>query len=144
MKQYTGEKKEYRTIRFIGKEISLCRKFPENAEIYRQEHILSLTPSFVLPLSYGKITIIPYTKTTVTYSEQEAMEISQEKIQVFMENLAAEGVLIQDKDIHITVGPQICTAKGTIRVIESCITRTPVEKTEISQPHLEADSASNG
>lgn len=144
VKQYTGETKVYRTVSFMENEFSLCRNLPESAEIYRQEHTIRLTPSFVLPLSYGKITIIPYTKTTETYTQQEALKISQEKIRTFMENLAAEGVLIQDKDIHITVGSQTCTAKGMIRVTESCVTRTPVEKMEIPNPSVVDDSSQNG
>lgn len=143
VKQYTGEQKKYRTVRFLGNEWSLCRSIPENTEIYRQEHTVSLTPSFALPLSYGSITLIPYTKTTETYSEQEAMELSQEKIQVFMENLVAEGAVILDKDIRITVGPQACTAKGSIRVVESCVARTPVDKTELPESPSEEESAQN-
>lgn len=131
VKEYTGQTKEYPVVSFLGNEFSFFRNLPDDAEIYRQEHTVYLTKSFSLPISYGKITVVPFAKTTRVYSEKEAMSISQEKIKVFMENLAAEGVKILGKNITVTLDGQKCTAKGTIQVVESCVTKTPVEKTEV-------------
>lgn len=127
-KEYLGENKSYPFLRFLNYEITLYRNTHEHAEIYCQEHQLSLTPSFKLPVSYGSITINPYTEISKAYTQEEAIGIEQNKIQTFMENLISTGAEITGKNISITFDQTTCRAMGSIQVIESCVEKTPVHK----------------
>ena len=126
-KIYSGEKKTYPFLRLLNYEMSFCGNIPQNAVIYRNEHQLRLTRSFKLPVSYGSITIAPYTVVEKTHTQEEALSIEQEKIQIFMENLVAKGATITGNNISITFGNRTCKAMGSIMVIESCVEKSPVQ-----------------
>lgn len=131
-RKFTGETKTYPYLRVLDHEFSFYRKSSQSAEIYRQNHQVHLTKSFKLPVYYGIISVKPYTEITNTYTREEAVAIEQEKIRFFMENLVAKGVGITGKNISISFYNDTCKAMGTIDVIESCISKTPVQKSTIS------------
>lgn len=134
VKTYVGESRKHWMVRILGHEFSLYQPRPEDTEeVYRQEKTLRLTSSFLLPISYGTVTAVPYTKSTKSYSEEEALLLARENIRVFMENLAAKDVTILGQNIQISLDGSVCKARGTVQAVESCAEKTPIQKREILQ-----------
>lgn len=62
VKSYPGEQESYPFFTFFGTDISWYHAPKNNSEIYRIERRLTLTPSFYLPVTVGKIITVPYEK----------------------------------------------------------------------------------
>lgn len=122
------EEQRYRMVQFWGHEFSFFSPEKQDADLYRTETPVYLTPSFCLPISYGTIRVRPYKTLQKTYTEKEAKALAQEHLRVFMGDLVKNGADVQKQNIMITVGPQKCVAKGHISVIEPTGKSVPVEQ----------------
>ena len=116
---YTGEKKEGYILqagnyyfRFKGKP-----KWETYDTVTKMKQ-LKLTENFKLPLYLGTITDYEYEKRMFTYTEKEAREKAQSQLEALLETLGEKGVQIQGNHVKIGIQGKVCTAKGTLTVVE--------------------------
>lgn len=95
-----------------------------------EEFPLRLTENFILPVSTGRITCIPYQKKTFSHTEQEAKAAAFQLLQNYEEKLMEKGVQISANNVKIEVDHLICVSRGTLEIIEKIGTEAPVEKLE--------------
>lgn len=53
-----------------------------------------------------------------TYTEKEAREKAQSQLEALLETLEEKGVQIQGNHVKIGIQGKVCTAKGTLTVVE--------------------------
>ncbi|NCC43165.1 MAG: hypothetical protein EOM18_06180 [Clostridia bacterium] len=126
-KEYIGEKKEYPVIGLFGKEYFYCPKKSLPAEVYKSVKPVYLTSSFCIPLSFGRISWIPYKVNNCVYNENEAKQRADEKLQQFLVTLVGQDILVCEKKINLKITSQKCIAKGVVTVIEEAKKKVPIE-----------------
>ncbi|NLK27454.1 MAG: sporulation protein YqfD [Clostridiales bacterium] len=87
-------------------------------DIIVNENTLHVTDSFYLPFRYGMITIREYEEEKLMYTEQEAKEIANNKVQRYFDRLKQNGVTILENNIEITIENNSCITQGRIIVEE--------------------------
>lgn len=129
---YTGEKKTSRFLKLFQFYIDFGRKkHPyEYYDQYSQASDLYLTENFILPISYGTMTTLPYTIEDKTYTEEEAAEKADANLYRFLKNLSEKGVEIHRKNVKIDTTADSCVVTGKVYVIEKTGTNVPVTVTE--------------
>lgn len=125
---YTGEEKTTAFFKLFQYYINLGReKQPfEFYDQYSQEKQVYLTENFVLPISYGTLTTLPYEIKNKKYTKEEATEKANNKIFIFLKNLSAKGVEIRRKNVKIDTTGSICKVTGKIYVVEKATVDTPI------------------
>lgn len=134
VKIYNKKEKRYGMLRLFGKEFSLWRDDASQAEIYRTEHPVFLTPSFCLPLSYGSIRVVPYETKTKIRTPKEARELAAAHLQVYLENLVKQGAIIKEQKVQVQIGKEKCITKGSITVVEKTGKPVSTEKIPLPEP----------
>ena len=86
-----------------------------------------LTENFRLPIYYGTSTDCAYETRIFTYSEQEAKERATLHLNTVLQSLTEKGVQISANHVKIGIQNGICTAKGTVSVIEEAGQQIPVQ-----------------
>jgi len=117
-KKYTGEKNNIYTINILGKKIylSLLQKNFKLSDVVTTDKQLSITDDYYLPLSAGKITVREYVTDEAVYSEEEALGIAGNNLEIFIKNLQEKGIQIIEKNVTIECDEKFCRASGTIKV----------------------------
>ncbi|MCI8668257.1 MAG: sporulation protein YqfD [Lachnospiraceae bacterium] len=117
-KKYTGEKNNIYTVSILGKKIylSLFQKKFKLSDVVTTDKQLSITDNYYLPLSTGKITVREYITDEAVYSEEEASQIAENNLEIFIKNLQEKGIQIIEKNVTIACDEKFCHASGTIKV----------------------------
>ena len=116
---YTGEKRKGFLLRLGNYYVRLKRKSGwENYDTVTKLKQIKLTENFRLPVYYGSIVDYAYEKQEFTYSEKEAKEKAAENLNRLLESLKEKGVQISGNHVKIRIQDKICTASGTLTVIE--------------------------
>lgn len=90
----------------------------KNVERYNSEKQLELFRGFYLPIVVGKNRVIPYSKISKSYSEEEYQSILSERFERYCEDLQKKGVEIIGNDVKIYTGSEKAEAKGTLVVMK--------------------------
>lgn len=91
---------------------------------------LKLFGNFYIPVRIGMKKQFFYENTTRSYTKQEATEIAEGNLRLFLKSLEEKEMQILEKDVKIDVGKKKCTAKGTVTVIESLAKVAPIHYQE--------------
>ena len=126
VKSYPGEQESYPFFTFFGTDISWYHAPKNNSEIYRIERRLTLTPSFYLPVTVGKIITVPYEKKSYCYSPKESLELSQKHLQNFLKNLVREDALILSRNIRTRLTANRCRSQGYVIIQIPGSEKTPI------------------
>ena len=125
---YTGEKKKgyvfqagsyYLTLKPKG-------KWQEFDTVTRLTQ-LRLTENFKLPVFWGTSVDYAYEKQTFTYTEEEAKARALDKQKALLKTLEEKGVQILGNRVKIGIQKGVCTAKGTLTVVEKAGQQVPVQ-----------------
>lgn len=126
VKSYPGEQESYPFFTFFGTDISWYHAPKNNSEIYRIERRLTLTPSFYLPITVGKIITVPYEKKSYCYTPKESLELSQKHLQNFLKNLVREDALILSRNIRTRLTANRCRSQGYVIIQIPGSEKTPI------------------
>lgn len=138
---YTGKKKQGFLLQIGKYYLRLKGKSPwENYDRVTSLHQVKLTENFKLPLYYGRVTDYAYKKRIFTYSSEEAIEKAEANLNLLLESLKEKGVQISENHVKIGIQDQICTARGTLTVIEKNEQKT---LTEILEQPMERNIQEN-
>ena len=126
VKSYPGEQESYPFFTLFGTDISWYHAPKNNSEIYRIERRLTLTPSFYLPVTVGKIITVPYEKKSYCYTPKESLELSQKHLQNFLKNLVREDALILSRNIRTRLTANRCRSQGYVIIQIPGSEKTPI------------------
>ena len=126
VKSYPGEQESYPFFTFFGTDISWYHAPKNTSEIYRIERRLTLTPSFYLPVTVGKIITVPYEKKSYCYTPKESLELSQKHLQNFLKNLVREDALILSRNIRTRLTANRCRSQGYVIIQIPGSEKTPI------------------
>jgi len=120
IKEYTGE--EYKNYYSDLTKIKFLFKMNDNHyekydEISEDTHFKILR-NYYLPIHFGNIQYKEYVEIEKKYTKEEAEQIANKKLELFLENLTKKGIQIIEKNVTIDVGEKYCKSYGTIDVIE--------------------------
>lgn len=136
VKSYPGEQESYPFFTFFGTDISWYHAPKNNSEIYRIERRLTLTPSFYLPVTVGKIITVPYEKKSYCYTPKESLELSQKHLQNFLKNLVREDALILSRNIRTRLTANRCRSQGYVIIQIPGSEKTPIGPESTSGFHV--------
>ena len=129
---YLDEVKTSRFFKVLNYYIDLGKnEYPyEYYDQYRQEQEVHLTENFILPVSYGTVTTLPYIIKNQTYTKEQAEEKANKNLFAFLKKLSQKGVEIQKKSVKINTTANFCKTTGKVYVIEKTGRETPVQEEE--------------
>ncbi len=131
-KEYTGNTKKQIDINIINSNISLSSK--NNYECFDIISIpkkISFFNNLYIPLGYTTNVYKEYKITNVKYTQDEAYDIANKKLLLYIENLKKKGVSILENNVKITIVNDVCIASGTIKCKE--VIGIPAEIENIQQ-----------
>lgn len=138
-KEYVGEEQKGYYVRTFDKEWKLDfwnSELSEHCETVVEEQQLHLWNNFYLPFYWGNQTKKYYKNVEKVYSEKEAEQIAQKKIQQFCDDLQKKGIQIVQNNVTIHMDESLCKASGTIEIIQQTGVRTPTEVLEVQQEEM--------
>lgn len=106
-----------------------------------EEHPLKLGENFYLPFVWCKEQAFEYRIQRKTYTEEEARQLAEEKLQEFCKKLKQKGVQILENHVIIVVEGEVCRAAGDLKVIEPIGTRQATKITEVQQEGQHTDES---
>lgn len=132
---YTGKQKKGYLLQ-IGDYFFDFKKKPswENFDTTTNLKQVRLTENFKLPIFYGTTTDYEYEMQKAVYTKKEAKEKVQYQLKVLLKNLKEKGVQISENHVKIKIQNNVCTASGTLLVIEKMEKKVP---TDILLQHTE-------
>lgn len=120
VKDYTGKEEHFYQAEIVNGKISSifsnCNY--EKYDQIAQEYQLKLLNNFFLPVRFWKITCKEYTEHSEDYTEEEASEILNSRLNVFLQNLQEKGIQIISNSVKIGETGANYEMSGSIRVIE--------------------------
>ncbi len=120
-KEYSGDNKSDYTFHFFSYEIKLFDakvKYPLYDTV-SDEKAPHIGESFYLPFGYKKNSYHEYQLVSEEYTEEEAIEIANERLNEYICKLQEKGVQILENNVKISVVDGKCQANGTIRTLEN-------------------------
>lgn len=129
---YLDEEKNSRFFKVLNYYIDFGKsEYPyEFYDQYRQEQEVHLTENFILPISYGTVTTLPYVVKNQKYTKEQAEEKANKNLFAFLKRLSQKGVEIQKKSVKINTTANSCKTIGKVYVIEKTGKKTPVQEEE--------------
>lgn len=120
VKYYTGKSTDDYYIDTSGKKIAfrVGKSRYKKYDTMSFDNTFKILRNFYLPIHYGRVSYREYEKTILKYTEKEAENLANIKLQVFLENLTKKGIQIVEKDVTIAINEDVCRASGQIIVIE--------------------------
>lgn len=127
-REYTGKEKNFYTFTGFEKEITpLAPKITYvNYDIVEHVKQFKLGHTYYFPFSIKISTVREYKPMRKVDSGEEAVEKAKSRLDKFQKNLSEKGVEIVGNNVKISLSGEICTAKGTIQVIEPIGKLTPI------------------
>lgn len=117
---FTGKKKKGFYFGLSGKKLFLYnpRNHYDKYDIIVNENALHITDSFYLPFLYGKITTREYTEVKKNYTQEEAINKANARLNRYFDQLNKNNVYIKDNNIKTTIKNNQCITQGRILVEE--------------------------
>ncbi|MCM1498627.1 MAG: sporulation protein YqfD [Clostridium sp.] len=115
-KEYQGTPKTHITFYFMDYCLTpyIPRIDAENFDSYTQIHKAKLLDNFYLPFGYKTVKRTPYQLRKAEYSDEEAQNILNERLQKKLQDFEQKGVEIVENNVTIEKSNGKMTAKGTI------------------------------
>lgn len=117
MKFYTNSKRNSYFCGILGKYVEVgWNNAYDNQTVVTDENQVKIFNNFYLPVNYGKKTAYEYEEVIQNYTDEEAKNILNEKLQIFLEELSEKGIQISEKNVKIEhiYGKYILKAEITI------------------------------
>lgn len=122
-KEYTNHKKQYYCLGVWGKKFYILNPF-KNYDGYNEydelvsESNLRINKNFYLPISWSKIQYVEYKSVDQVYTEEEAREIAEKKLDRYIEELRNRDVEVVENRVETSFEGDECVTKGRIIVYE--------------------------
>ncbi len=119
-KFYTGKEKKGYYLNAFQKKLFLYNprySYPMY-DIIVNEKTLHITDNFYLPFRIGRITTREYNEAKLKYTEEEAINIANVRLERYIDKLIENDVLIIENNVKITIKDNRCIARGRIVVEE--------------------------
>lgn len=119
-KEYTGNHQSAFTVEIVNwvQDIHLPWKEFSNFDVVEENHKLCLGHTYYLPISFTVKERREYTPVLCTYTEEEAKERAQARLQRFLDTLSEKEVEIMENNVTIEIRDGVCYAAGNIVVWE--------------------------
>lgn len=123
-----GTSKKY--IEIFGKTIGT--KLDEEKDFYvvDENKSLKIFGNFYLPIRIGTKTQYIYENIDKKYTKEEATDVANHKLELFLQSLEEKGMQILEKNVKIYVDQTVCIAEGTITVLEQLAKVSPINYQE--------------
>ena len=120
-KVYTKKKRNqyYAKIKSLYFGVGFTGFKEEPYEIYSEEYRCVWNESFLLPISFGRRTILGYRWVEQKYSEEEMREILKNNLEIRCKELESEGTDILRKNVEIREEHTLSRLSGTLKVRQS-------------------------
>ncbi len=137
-KEYTGREKKRFYLRFGEKEWRMPqeRPFLTYDSVIRESRPL-LFEKLSIPLYIGSYTYREYMNVEYSYSQEEAGEKLNQKINTFLETLEGKGVQIIEKDVKIEASGDSWVITGQFLVQEPVGDSVAVDKNDIGEAEID-------
>lgn len=115
-KQYTGNKKKTYGFQIINKFINIpyTIKFNSAYDCISEEHNIRIGKTYSLPFGVTSFSYREYIPKREIYAEEEAKNIAEERLEIYLADLRKKGVEILENNVKIVMVDGICKASGTI------------------------------
>lgn len=120
-KEYIKEnEKKDSIIKILNKEINILKPKlkDKNYDIIEKQIQLELFKNFYLPIYKYSKTYTPYNEVERSYTKEEAIDILEERLNIYMKKLEEENIQIISTDIEYAEEEDYLTATGKIFVVE--------------------------
>jgi len=122
-KNFTNRKIDVYVLSLNQKQFSFynpLKKFHSGKkyDIISSEENISLTHSFVLPISFAKKEYREYVEEDASYTKEELTTKSQEYFSLYVKMLKEKGVVIKNNNVKVHIDKKKCVASGTLLVQE--------------------------
>lgn len=118
-KVYTGESNKILQLNFFRKSIYLTgiqKKF-KNYDIVNDYYDIAITDNYYMPFGYNKICINEYKIEPAVYTEEEAKNILNNRLNNYMDKLSKKDIQIIENNVTIEIENNKCIAKGNFVLI---------------------------
>lgn len=133
-KVFTEKEKHHLILSLFGKQINLGGKVRySHYESNMKNHTLQIGKNFYLPLSISIETFKEYLLENAEYTKEEAVELMNEKLEQFCEDLEKKGVQILEKNVRIDCNEENCIASGNLVILNREQNRGVTEVLEIQK-----------
>lgn len=119
-KEYTGRKQASIIVEVMGwrQELHLPWKDYSNYDVVQETRQLRLGHTYVLPIGITVVQRREYQPVLMTYTEEEARQRAEERLNRYIQNLSEKEVEIMENNVTIEIKDGVCQSKGTIVVWE--------------------------
>ena len=131
-KIYNQKEHTYPFIQIGNHMFCYNKKKEQNTEYIQNSMKLRLTDSFYLPIRVGKIIVRPYEYVKRTYSEKEAVTVSNNRLRIYMDHLVKEDIEIINKSISISIQSGKCITRGYFMVWENAIEKQKIDQNSMN------------
>ena len=134
-KQYTGKHQKEIIIQVMNRSLKLSLPHKEymNYDDVEETHQLCIGHTYYLPVSLTVHERREYEPQHCQYSEEEAKERMNQKIQSYLDDLSEKEVEIMENHVTIDISNGVCSANGTIVVWERIGYGHPISGSESSE-----------
>lgn len=134
-KQYTGRQQQELTIQIFqwSPDIHLPWKNFVNYDEVGETHQLCFGNTYFLPISITVNERREYEPVLCEYSEEEAIDHMNQRLQSFLDDLSEKEVEIMENHVTIEVKDGVCTASGDVVVWERIGYGRPISMIESSE-----------
>lgn len=141
-KQYTGEEKKSYSMSIHENKIFLYSPFKvyTKYDIIDNDKKLRIGKNFYLPISFTTTYYKEYELLPSTYTKEEANQIANEKLQLYIDKLIENGVTILENNVKIEIKGSKCVTSGKLIVEEDATDYRSIDDSEWR--NIEADEYS--
>lgn len=131
-KDYTLESKKGFAISIFNRKIILYKPLKKynKYDIIVNDNNIKLSENFYLPIIFHVTEYKEYFENDSVYSEEEAIKIVQDKINLFLSKLTDKGVYVIENNVKVTIKQDTCIASGKIIVEESAVKEQSIDDSE--------------
>lgn len=140
MKSYTGQHKKEHFVQILEKECRLparIRYLKSDCVVEKKQ--LQILPNLYLPVFYGNYNYREYVLLEKKYTQEEACDILQKRLEKLIANFDEKGVQIIEKNVKIVKNSKNYMLQGNFIMIERCEVRTGIEETMPQEAQDAAD-----
>ena len=138
-KQYTQRTQTGYTIEILHwiQELHLPWREFTNYDVVEETHQLRLGSTYILPVSITTSKRREYTPVLVTYTEEEARERAEVRLENYLSTLSEKEVEIMENNVTIDIQDGVCYVGGTLVVWERIGYGRPLMLSDEPQPEAE-------
>lgn len=127
--QIRKEEKRYGMFFKFGKVyLEICPFSSPKYHAVTEEQTVKLNESFILPFSYGRITLQQYKTVSLSYTQKQMEDTALEELYEYEKKLMQKGVQIFSNNVTIDFNHDKCITHGYLEIIEKTGTETSIQK----------------